>query len=188
MLPHSTNFGLFHSLLKQLWPSQEFCPYHRSSVSKDGRMRNSLHVTCVKVYIYISLFWRCYCKCGVFGRQFFFFPFFFFFPKKHLLLSITYFDITLGVGQAQPTTNVKEKMHNTYCIVRLTHLHSPSRRRSVQTHEYILFDLHNQTDWLDKLLDDQKNYMNHDQSLTLNMYLYTITLTVKVTSHLALAL
>ena len=97
MLPHSTNFGLFHSLLKQLWPSQEFCPYHRSSVSKDGRMRNSLHVTSVKVYIYISLFWRCYCKCGVFGRQFFFFLFFFF-PKKHLLLSITYFDITLGVG------------------------------------------------------------------------------------------
>ena len=110
MLPHSTNFGLFHSLLKQLWPSQEFCPYHRSSVSKDGRMRNSLHVTCVKVYIYISLFWRCYCKCGVFGRQFFF-SFFFLFSKKHLLLSITCFEITLGVRWAQPTTNVKNAQY-----------------------------------------------------------------------------
>ena len=28
---------------------------------------------CVKAYIYISLFWKYYCKCGVLGKQFFFF-------------------------------------------------------------------------------------------------------------------
>ena len=110
MLPHSTNFGLFHSLLKQLWPSQEFCPYHRSSVSKDGRMRNSLHVTCVKVYIYISLFWRCYCKCGVFGRQFFFFPFFFFFSKKAFVIEYNLFwhYLRSGIGSAHNKCKTKK--------------------------------------------------------------------------------
>ena len=56
-----------------MWSSQQSFPYHRSSVSKDERMWNSLHVMCVKVYIYISLFWKYYCKCGVLGKQFFFF-------------------------------------------------------------------------------------------------------------------
>ena len=158
-------------------------------------MRNSLHVTCVKVYIYISLFWRCYCKCGVLGKQLFFlslslsFLFFFFssFFKKAFVIIIS-FDITLEVGQAKPTTNVKKKMYNTHCIVRLIHRYTPCRCCSVETHGYIFLDLHKQTDWLYKLLDNQKNHTNREQSLTLTIYLYTITLTVKAASHLALVL
>ena len=155
-------------------------------------MQNSLHVTCVKVYIYISLFWRCYCKCGVLGKQFFFLSlslfFFFFFYFKKAFVIITYFDFTLGVGKAQPTTNVKRKMYNTHCIVRLIHRYIPGRCCSVETHGYIFLDLHKQTDWLYKLLDDQKNHTNRDQLFTLTICLYTITLTVKVASHLTLAL
>ena len=157
-------------------------------------MQNSLHVTCVKVYIYISLFWRCYCECGVLGKQFFFlslslffFLFLFFYFKKAFVI-ITYFDFTLGVGKAQPTTNVKRKMYNTHCIVRLIHRYSPRGCRSVETHEYTFLDLHKQTDGLYKLLDDQKNHKNRDQLFTLTICLYTITLTVKVASHLTLAL
>ena len=143
---------------------------------------------CVKDYIYISLFWRCYCKGGVLGKQLFFLPLFFFsFFFKKAFVIITYFDITLGVGQAKPTTNVK-KMYNTHCIVHLIHRYSACSCRSVETHGYIFLDLHKQTDRLYKLLDDQKNQMNRDQSLTLTIYLYTITLTVKVASHLTLAL
>ena len=115
---------------------------------------------CVKVYIYISLFWKYYCKCGVLGKQFFFF---------FCFESITYFDITFGVGQAQPPKNVKKK-YDTHCTVRLIHLYSPSWCCSVQTHGYTFLDLHKQTDRLYKLLDDQKNHTNRDQSLTLTIY------------------
>ena len=79
-------------------------------------------------------------------------------------------------------------MYNTHCIVRLIHLYSPCSCRSVQTHGYTSLDLHKQTDRLYKLLDDQKNQTNRDQLLTLTIYLYTITLTVKVASRLTLAL
>ena len=151
-------------------------------------MQNSLHVTCVKVYIYISLFWRCYCKCGVLGKQLFFLSLSLFFFFKKAFFIINYFDITLGVGQTQPTTNVKRKIYNTHCIVRLIHRYSPSGSRSVETQGYTLFDLHKQTDGLYKSLDDQKNHTNRDQLFTLTICLYTITLTVKVASHLTLAL
>ena len=79
-------------------------------------------------------------------------------------------------------------MYNTHCIVRLIYRYSPSGCRSVETHGYTFFDLHKQTDGLYKLLDDQKNHTNRDQLFTLTICLYTITLTVKVASHLTLAL
>ena len=70
-------------------------------------MQNSLHVTCVKVYIYISLFWRCYCKCGVLGRQFFFLSLslFFFFSFFFLQKSMRYYNLfwnyfRSGIGSA----------------------------------------------------------------------------------------
>ena len=141
-------------------------------------MQNSLHVTCVKVYIYISLFWRCYCKCGVLGKQFFFLSlslfFFFFFFFKKAFVNITYFDITLGVGQVQPTTNLKRKMYNTHCIFRLIHRYSPCGGYSVEPHRYTFLDLHKQTDGLYKLLDDQKNHTNRDQLFT--VYVFTQSL------------
>ena len=40
-----------------------------------------------------------------------------------------------------------------------------------------------ETDRLYKLLNDKKNHANRDQSLTRTIYLYTITLTVKVASR-----
>ena len=117
MLPHSTNFGLFHSLLKRLWPSRESCPYHRSSVSRDGRMRNSLQVTCVKVYIYISLLWRCYCKCGIFGRQFFFLShlFFFFFPKSICYYNLFWHYFRSGIGSAHNKCKRKNAQYLLHC-------------------------------------------------------------------------
>ena len=71
-------------------------------------------------------------------------------------------------------------MYNTHCIVRLIHRYTPCGCCSVETHGYIFLDLHKQTDWLYKLLDNQKNHTNREQSLTLTIYFYTITLTVKV--------
>ena len=71
-------------------------------------------------------------------------------------------------------------MYNTYCIVRLIHRYIAWGCRSVETHGYIFLDLHKQTDRLYKLLDNQKNHTNREQSLTLTIYFYTITLTVKV--------
>ena len=61
-------------------------------------------------------------------------------------------------------------MYNTHCIVRLIHRYSPCWCRSVQTHGYTFLDLHKQTDRLYKLLDDQKNHTNRDQSLTPTTY------------------
>ena len=57
-----------------------------------------------------------------------------------------------------------KKMYNTHCIVHLIHRYSPCGCRSVQTHGYTFLDLHKQTDCLHKLLDDQKNQTNRDQS------------------------
>ena len=71
-------------------------------------------------------------------------------------------------------------MYNTHCIFHLIHRYSACSCRSVETHGYIFLDLHKQTDRLYKLLDDQKNHTNREQSLTLTIYFYTITLTVKV--------
>ena len=128
---------------------------------------------CVKAYIYISLFWRCYYKCGVFGKQFFFFFFVFlsfflsfFFEKKLIVNKYNLFwhYFRSGIGS---TYNKCKKMYKTHCIVHLIHLYSPWRCRRVETHECTFLDLDKQTDRLYKLLDDQKNHTNRDQSLTL---------------------
>ena len=59
------------------------------------------------------------------------------------------------------------KNYDTHCIFRLIHLYSSCICCSVETHGYTFLDLHKQTDRLYKLLDDQKNHTNRDQSLTL---------------------
>ena len=59
------------------------------------------------------------------------------------------------------------KNYDTHCIFRLIHLYSSCFCCSVESHRYTFRDLHKQTDGLHKLLDDQKNHTNRDQSLTL---------------------
>ena len=59
------------------------------------------------------------------------------------------------------------KNYDTHCIFRLIHLYSCCFCCSVESHGYTFRDLHKQTDGLYKLLDDQKNHTNRDQSLTL---------------------
>ena len=62
------------------------------------------------------------------------------------------------------------KNYDTHCIFRLIHLYSSCFCCSVESHGYTFRDLHKQTDGLYKLLDDQKNHTNRDQSLTLTIY------------------
>ena len=72
-----------------------------------------------------------------------------------------------GIGSASKKC---KKKYDTHCIVRLIHRYSPWPCCSVETHGYTFLDLHKQTDGLYKLLDDQKNHTNRDQSLTLTIY------------------
>ena len=72
-----------------------------------GRMWNSLQVMCVKVYIYISLFWKYYCKCGVLGKQFFFF--FLLFWKYNLLWH--YFRSGIGSASNKCKKKIRYSLH-----------------------------------------------------------------------------
>ena len=84
-------------------------------------MQNSLHVTCVKVYIYISLFWRCYCKCGVLGKQFFFlslslfFFFFFLFQKSICYYNLFRLYFRSGKGSAHNKCKKKNVQYSLHC-------------------------------------------------------------------------
>ena len=81
-------------------------------------MPNSLHVTCVKVYIYISLFWRCYCKCGVLGKQFFFLSlslFFFFFQKSICYSKLFWHYFRSGIGQAHNKCKKQNVQYSLHC-------------------------------------------------------------------------
>ena len=105
-------------------------------------MQNSLHVTCVKVYIYISLFWRCYCKCGVLGKQFFFLSlslslfFFFFFQKSICNNNLFWHYFRSGIGSAHNKCKKKNVQYSLHCS---SDLSLQSRRVSQRLEAWIHF-------------------------------------------------
>ena len=112
-------------------------------------MQNSLHVTCVKVYIYISLFWRCYCKCGVLGKQFFSLSlslsFFFFFQKSICNNNLFWHYFRSGIGSAHNKCKKKNVQYSLHCS---SDPSLQSRRVSQRWDAWIHFFWFAQANWL----------------------------------------
>ena len=110
-------------------------------------MQNSLHVTCVKVYIYISLFWRYYCKCGVLGKQFFSLSFFFFFLFQKSICNNNLFwhYFRSGIGSAHNKCKKKNVQYSLHCS---SDLSLQSRWVSQRLDAWIHFFWFAQANWL----------------------------------------
>ena len=151
-------------------------------------MWNALHVTCVKDYIYISLFWRCYCKCGVLSRYSFFFLFFFFF--FFFQKSICYYNLfrhyfRSGIGSAQ---NKCKKKNVQYSLHFSSDPSLQSRRKLQRRTASIHFSWFAQANWWSLQVTRWSKESHESWPIVYSICLYTITLTVKVASHLTLAL